>query len=101
LKYHKEDVPPQVQLDSSFVTKEGWTIHVSDNGIGLDEKSSDRIFAPLERLHGISTYEGTGIGLAICKKIVSRHRGSIFVKSQEGQGATFTFTLPEIQASAI
>ena len=101
LKYHKEDVPPQVQLDSSFVTEEGWTIHVSDNGIGLDEKFSDRIFAPLERLHGISTYEGTGIGLAICKKIVSRHRGSIFVKSQEGQGATFTFTLPEIQASAI
>ena len=98
LKYHKEDTPPQVLLDSSFTTKTGWTINVKDNGIGLNEKFAERIFIPLERLHGISAYEGTGIGLAICKKIISRHGGSIFVKSQEGQGATFTFTLPEIQS---
>jgi signal transduction histidine kinase len=98
LKYHKEDTPPQVLLDSSFTTKTGWTINVKDNGIGLNEKFADRIFVPLERLHGMSAYEGTGIGLAICKKIISRHGGSIFVKSQEGQGATFTFTLPEIQS---
>ncbi len=98
LKYHKEDTPPQVQLDSSYETKEGWSINIKDNGIGLDEeKFSDRIFAPLERLHGTSAYEGTGIGLAICKKIITRHSGSIFVRSQEGQGATFTFTLPEVQ----
>jgi signal transduction histidine kinase len=97
LKYHKEDTPPQVLLDSSFTPNTGWTINVKDNGIGLNEKFSDRIFVPLERLHGISAYEGTGIGLAICKKIISRHGGSIFVKSQEGHGSTFTFTLPEIQ----
>jgi signal transduction histidine kinase len=98
LKYHKEDTPPQVLLDSSFTTKTGWTINVKDNGIGLNEKFADRIFIPLERLHGISAYEGTGIGLAICKKIISRHGGSIFVKSQEGHGSTFTFILPETQS---
>lgn len=97
LKYHKEDTPPQVLLDSSFTTKTGWTINVKDNGIGLVEKFADRIFIPLERLHGMSAYEGTGIGLAICKKIISRHGGSIFVKSQEGHGSTFTFILPETQ----
>jgi signal transduction histidine kinase len=98
LKYHKKDTPPQVLLDSSFKIKEGWTITIKDNGIGLNEKFAERIFIPLERLHGVSAYEGTGIGLAICKKIISRHGGSIFVKSQEGQGSTFTFTLPEIQS---
>jgi signal transduction histidine kinase len=98
LKYHKVDTPPQVLLDSSFTIKTGWTINVKDNGIGLNEKFAERIFIPLERLHGMSAYEGTGIGLAICKKIISRHGGSIFVKSQEGQGSTFTFTLPEIQS---
>lgn len=98
LKYHKEGTPPLVLLDSSFTTQTGWTINIKDNGIGLNEKFADRIFIPLERLHGMSAYEGTGIGLAICKKIISRHGGSIFVKSQEGQGSTFTFTLPETQS---
>jgi signal transduction histidine kinase len=98
LKYQKKDTPPQVLLDSSFTFKTGWTINVKDNGIGLNEKFADRIFVPLERLHGISAYGGTGIGLAICKKIISRHGGSISVKSQEGQGSTFTFTLPETQS---
>ena len=98
LKYHKEDTPPKVEIDSSYKTQEGWTINIKDNGIGLnDEKFSERIFAPLERLHGNSTYEGTGIGLAICKKIITRHRGSIFVKSREGEGATFSFILPKKQ----
>ena len=98
LKYHKKGTPPQVLLDSSFSIKAGWSINVKDNGIGLNEKFAERIFIPLERLHGMSAYEGTGIGLAICKKIISRHGGTISVKSQEGQGSTFTFTLPEIQS---
>ena len=85
-------------LDSSFTINNGWSINIKDNGIRLNEKFADRIFIPLERLHGMSAYGGTGIGLAICKKIISRHGGSIFVKSQEGQGSTFTFTLPEIQS---
>lgn len=101
LKYHKKDTPPQIELDSSYIPTEGWTINIKDNGIGLDaEKFSERIFAPLERLHGTSAYEGTGIGLAICKKIIARHSGSIFVRSQEGKGATFTFTMPKVQPRA-
>ena len=68
-------------LDSRFTTKKGWTISIKDNGIALNEKFADHIFIPLEKLHGISAYEGTGIGLTICKKIISRHGGSIFVKS--------------------
>jgi light-regulated signal transduction histidine kinase (bacteriophytochrome) len=73
LKYHKKDIPPQVLLDSSFTIKKGWTINIKDNGIGLNEKFADHIFIPLERLLRISAYEGSGIGLAICKKNISRH----------------------------
>lgn len=100
LKYHKVGTPPAVYLNSQPNQNEGWDISVQDNGIGLDEKFSERIFIPLERLHGRSSYEGTGIGLAICKKIVSRHGGNISVKSQPGKGSQFTFTLPKKQAAA-
>ena len=72
LKYHKVGLPPAVYLSSQPNEIGGWGISVRDNGIGLDEKFSERIFIPLERLHGRSSYEGTGIGLAICKKIASR-----------------------------
>ncbi len=97
LKYHKPDTPPVVHLDCQPGQSGYWEISVQDNGIGLNEKFSERIFVPLERLHGRSAYEGTGIGLAICKKIVSRHGGSISVKSQLGEGSTFTITLPKGQ----
>ena len=72
LKYHKVGLPPAVYLSSQPNESGGWGISVRDNGIGLDEKFSERIFIPLERLHGRSSYQGTGIGLAICKKIASR-----------------------------
>jgi signal transduction histidine kinase len=67
---------------------------VSDNGIGFEEKYLDRIFAPFQRLHGRGEYEGTGIGLAICRKIVERHGGSITARSTPGGGAEFIITLP-------
>ena len=89
--------PPVIHLDCQPSQSGCWGISVQDNGIGLDEKFSERIFVPLERLHGRSAYEGTGIGLAICEKIVSRHGGSISVKSQLGEGSTFTITLPKSQ----
>ncbi len=73
------------------------TILVEDNGIGFDEKYLDRIFSPFQRLHNRITYDGTGMGLAICRKIVERHGGSITAKSTSGEGSVFIITLPEKQ----
>jgi signal transduction histidine kinase len=67
---------------------------VEDNGTGFDERYSDRIFQPFERLVGRTEYEGVGMGLAICQKIVERHGGSISAKSAPGKGSTFTIKLP-------
>ena len=68
---------------------------MKDNGIGFDEKYSDQILKPFQRLHGRSEYGGTGMGLAICDKIVARNKGSITYKSALGEGSTFTVSLPE------
>jgi signal transduction histidine kinase len=67
---------------------------VADNGIGFDEKYLDRIFNVFQRLHSRSAYEGSGVGLAVCRKIVERHSGSITARSSPGQGTTFLVTLP-------
>lgn len=69
-------------------------IIVEDNGIGFEQKYVDRIFAPFERLHGRSEYEGTGMGLAICRKIAERHGGTITARSVPNQGSTFIVTVP-------
>jgi signal transduction histidine kinase len=69
-------------------------IVVLDNGIGFDEKYAERIFTMFERLHGRAAYEGTGIGLAICRKIAQRHGGDIRARSTPGEGARFVVTLP-------
>ena len=73
-------------------------ITVQDNGIGFEEKYRERIFSPFQRLHGRSEYPGTGIGLAICRRIVERHHGTITAVGVPDQGATFTITLPVLQA---
>jgi len=72
-------------------------IQVQDNGIGFDEKYADRIFAVFQRLHGRNEYEGTGVGLAVCRRIADRHHGTIIARSQPGQGSTFIVTLPLTQ----
>jgi len=85
--------PPQIHVGAA-PRDEAWLFYARDNGIGLDPQYANRIFLIFQRLHGKSEYAGTGIGLAICKRIVERHGGSIWVESQLGQGSTFYFTLP-------
>jgi signal transduction histidine kinase len=73
-----------------------WRVWVRDNGIGMDPKDAERIFQPFKRLHGEEAYAGTGIGLAICERIVSQHGGRIWVTSRLGEGSVFSFTLPAV-----
>jgi PAS domain S-box-containing protein len=100
LKYHQPDIPPQVEVNGERFQNNGrpWTrLTIRDNGIGFDEQYLERIFEVFQRLHGRSEYEGTGVGLAICKRIVERHGGHITARSTPGEGATFLVTLPERQ----
>jgi signal transduction histidine kinase len=74
-------------------------ISITDNGIGFDEKYLDKIFAVFQRLHGRNEFEGTGVGLAVCRRITDRHGGIITAQSKAGEGATFIVTLPLRQAA--
>ncbi len=96
LKFHKDDMPPVVQV---YATNFGGQcqICVKDNGIGFDLQYLDRIFKPFQRLHSRGEYEGSGMGLAICRRIVERHGGEITADSALGRGSTFIVTLPVYQ----
>ena len=91
LKYRRA-APPMIHVDA-YSTEDEWVLSVKDNGIGIDPEHSQKIFLPFRRLHG-AEYPGTGIGLAVCKKIVERNHGRLWVESQPNQGATFFFTVP-------
>lgn len=97
LKYKREGTAPTVNVSSRKKADDCWEIAIEDNGIGFEEKYSDRIFQPFQRLHSKNDYEGSGIGLSICKKIVSHHKGTLSVKSKPGEGTTFTISLPAKQ----
>jgi light-regulated signal transduction histidine kinase (bacteriophytochrome) len=111
IKFRGED-PPRIQIsafpaaDSKTPASSGgpasgregaetgwWSFCIKDNGIGIDPRHADRIFQPFQRLHGRGMYPGTGIGLALCRRIVERHGGEIHVESEEGRGAAFLWTL--------
>jgi light-regulated signal transduction histidine kinase (bacteriophytochrome) len=97
LKFRNPDQPPVVKVSSIILNGDGASVAhlvVEDNGIGFDEKYLDRIFAIFQRLHSRTSYEGSGVGLAVCRKIVERHGGTITARSQPGQGAAFVVTLP-------
>lgn len=91
LKFNRSETP-QVEITASEKA-EGWIFAVADNGIGIDPKEFDRLFVLFKRLHGRDQFSGTGIGLALCKKIVERHGGRIWIESAPGQGTTFFFSL--------
>ena len=90
----RSDVPPIIHVGVEQ-TKDGWEFSVHDNGIGIDMKYAERIFAVFQRLHAREEYPGTGIGLAVVKKIVERHGGRIWAESEPANGSTFYFTLPK------
>jgi signal transduction histidine kinase len=93
LKFTPTGRTPKIRL-SAAQRGDQWELAVEDNGLGIKSEYAERIFKPFQRLHNRGEYEGTGIGLAICKKAVERHGGDIWVESQPGEGSRFKFTLP-------
>jgi signal transduction histidine kinase len=113
LKFHRPDTPPLVEVQARVTPGRGHSLAeeladlprchltVTDNGIGFDEKYADRIFQVFQRLNGREAYPGTGVGLAICRKVVERHHGDISVRSRPGYGTTFTVSLPVRQPEQV
>jgi signal transduction histidine kinase len=109
IKFRNEKTAPEIRIESHVLNadeknkhnlrpdKKYFNIEIKDNGIGFEKEYSERIFQIFQRLHGKSQYAGSGIGLAICKKIVENHNGIIFADGNVGNGAVFSIILPEIQ----
>ena len=97
IKFRRPGVPPKIHIGAR-PHGEAWVFTVTDNGIGFDPKHAERIFLMFQRLHGVGKYPGTGIGLAIVRRIVEAHGGQISAEGTPDGGATFTFTLPAAAA---
>jgi PAS domain S-box-containing protein len=98
IKFRSKDRPPHIHVGAD-ARGDAWVFHVRDNGIGIDPQYFERIFLIFQRLHTRRDYPGTGIGLALCKRIVEHHGGRIWVESDPGKGTTFLFTLPRERGS--
>jgi len=96
VKFRSSDRPPRIHVAAEELEKE-WVFSVRDNGIGFDQRYHEKLFQIFQRLHGPGQYPGTGIGLAICKRIVERHGGRIWASGEPGQGSVFLFTIPKIR----
>ena len=97
VKFRREGVVPRIEIDCRRVDQDGvamWSISLADNGIGIAAEFSEKVFVIFQRLHVRHEYSGAGVGLAICKRVVERHGGRIWVESEPGKGAAFYFTLP-------
>jgi light-regulated signal transduction histidine kinase (bacteriophytochrome) len=97
VKFRRNDSPPRIVIDCGRGTGDGqsqWLLSVTDNGIGIAEEFSDKVFVIFQRLHGRDVYTGTGLGLALCKKIVEHHGGTIWIDTSYTDGTRFEFTLP-------
>ena len=94
IKFQKKEVRPEIVISAESNEKE-WIFKIADNGIGIEEKNTEKIFIIFKRMQRRSDYEGTGIGLAHCKKIVELHQGKIWVESTPGAGSIFIFTIPQ------
>ena len=99
LKFMPQGRRPAIHISAEYIGGD-WVYFVRDNGIGIRQEYIEQVFAPFRRLHGRDEYEGTGIGLAICRKAIERHGGTIWVESTPGQGACFKFTLGATRAPA-
>ena len=100
VKYRKPNEPPMVHISAEQKGDE-WVISIRDNGIGFDPQYATTIFGPFKRLHTAQEYPGTGVGLAICRRIVQGFGGRIWAESKPGEGATFFFTLPAVSARPV
>lgn len=94
LKYHIKGIAPLINI-SAEENETHWQFAISDNGIGIEEEYFNKIFVIFQRLHNKDEYSGTGIGLAVCKKIIENLGGKIWVESEENKGSTFYFTIPK------
>jgi len=99
LKFHREGIAPEISIRAHRIEGKMVWVEVQDNGIGIGEEYQEQVFTMFKRLHSRAQYKGTGIGLAVCKKIVERHGGNIEIKSASGEGSTFWFTLPRASYS--
>lgn len=98
IKYRSPGVPANINVSANLEAEGDWVIAVRDNGIGISEKYLDTVFRPFKRLHG-REIPGNGIGLALCRRIIERHGGHIWVQSREGEGSSFFFTLSRAETA--